>query len=168
MKIKNSIFYILGLLIAFLSYKYYQLDQTNKNLLESKNFKIELNQTEEILYSFWKNNNKLANQYVDKNFDYNYELTYTYDIYGNQLTKSIDTNENGVYEKCITYNAYGKIIGKSFDKNEDGVAEVCILILENNNEIKLTDTNNNGDFEMITFVNRQNNTSTEKRIKTLF
>ncbi|WP_439129919.1 hypothetical protein [Polaribacter sp.] len=168
MKTKNIVIYILIALITILSYKYYQLLQTNKNLLESKNFNFELNQAEDILYSFWKNNNKLSNQYVDKNFDYNYELVYSYDIYGNQLTKSIDDNENGVYEKCITYNAYGKIIGKSFDKNEDGVTETCILILENNNELILTDTNNNGDFEKITFINKQNNTTVEKPITKLF
>ena len=168
MNFKNILIIILSISTLIFGILYYNSLKLNENLTESKNFNFEWSQEGEILYSFWKNNDKISNQYIDKNIDNNYELINTYDIYGNIYTSNYDLNENGVFEKYLTFNSYGKIVGKCIDKNEDGAIDEFTLILENQSELKFIDSNDNGQYEKIILINKKENTKKEKLIKELF
>lgn len=159
---------ILSIVIIVLSFLYYNLKKENKYLMDSKNFSLEWSENEEILYSYWKNNNKLANKFIDKNYDNNYEVITVHDIYGNRVLSNYDLNENGVFEKSINYNSYGNIIGKCVDKDEDGAFEEFSIILENNNELTFIDLNNNGQYNKIVLFHKKDNKRTEKLIENLF
>jgi hypothetical protein len=168
MKMNKIIITILSIATIILGFLYYNVKKENKYLMDSKNFTFEWNNNEEILFSYWKNNNKFANQFVDKNYDNNYEVITAHDIYGNIVTSSYDLNENGVIEKCINYNSYGKIIGNCQDKDEDGAFEEFSIILENKNELTFIDLNNNGQYNKIVLFNKEKNKRTEKLIEKLF
>jgi len=102
MKLSKIVIIILSLTTLILGFLYYQKYMENKYLMESKNFMFEWNNDQEILFGYWKNNNKLANQFIDKNYDNNYEMITNHDVYGNLNVSSYDTNENGIIEKTIT------------------------------------------------------------------
>ena len=168
MKLNKIVIIFLSIATITLGFLYLQKFKENKYLMDSKNFTFKWNNDQEILYSFWKNNNKFANQLVDKNYDNNFEMITTHDIFGNLNVSSYDLNENGVIEKTLTYNAYGKIIGSCFDKNEDGVFDEFTIILENKNELTFIDLNNNGQYNKIILVNKKKNEQSEKLIENLF
>jgi hypothetical protein len=168
MKLSKIVIIILSLTTLILGFLYYQKYTENKYLMESKNFMFEWNNDQEILFGYWKNNNKLANQFIDKNYDNNYEMITNHDVYGNLNVSSYDTNENGIIEKTITYNAYGKEIGSCLDKNEDGAFDEFNIILENKNELKFIDINNNGQYNKVILFDREKNEKTEKIIEKLF
>ena len=168
MNSKNILIIILSISTLVLGILYHNSLKLNENLMESKSFNFEWSQEGEILYSFWKNNSKISNEYIDKNLDNNYELINTYDIYGNIYISNYDLNENGIFEKSFTFNSYGKIIGNCIDKNEDGAIDEFTLILENQNELKFIDSNDNGQYEKIILFNKKENIKTEKLINELF
>ena len=168
MKLSKIVIVILSLTTLILGFLYYQKYTENKYLMESKNFMFEWNNDQEILFGYWKNNNKLANQFIDKNYDNNYEMITNHDVYGNLNVSSYDTNENGIIEKTITYNAYGKEIGSCLYKNEDGAFDEFNIILENKNELKFIDINNNGHYNKVILFDREKNEKTEKIIEKLF
>ena len=168
MNFKKIITPLLLLIIAVLGIMYYQLFETNKALMESKNFNLEYNDNQEVLLSIWKKNNKLANQFIDRNFDNNFEEVYSYDAFGNLYQINSDTNENGVFEKCESFDVYGKNVGNAFDKDEDGAVEEFSIILDNKNEIRFLDIDNNGRFEKLILVNKINDSESEILTNELF
>lgn len=168
MKLSKIAIIILSLTTIVLGFLYFQKYKESKYLMDSKNFTFEWNNDQEILFSHWKNNNKFANQFIDKNYDNNYEMITTHDIYGNLNVSSYDLNENGVIEKTITYNAYGKEIGSCLDKNEDGAFDEFTIILENKNQLNFIDLNNNGQYDKVVLVNKEKKEKSEKLIENLF
>ena len=165
MNLSKIVIIILSITTTLFGFLYYQENKENNYLMDSRNFKFEWNKDQEVLFSYWKNNNKFANQFIDKNYDNNYEMITTHDIYGNLSVSSYDLNENGVIEKTVNYNSYGKVIGSCLDKNEDGAFDEFNLILENNNELQFIDLNNNGQYNKVILINKEKNERTEKLIE---
>ena len=149
MKIQGILIILLSIISIGLGIYSFQLKQTNDKLLESKNFKSKWSPSQEMLISYWKNNDKLSNQYIDRNFDYNYELINTYTTYGKLCYTSYDLNENGVYEKITNFNIIGEKVGISIDSDEDGEIDEFIINLDNGNELKFIDNDRDGRYEII-------------------
>jgi len=160
---------ILSVVIIGLAIGYYNLNETNKNLMESKNLKYDWSPGQEILFTFWKSNSKLSDQYIDRNFDNNFELFNTYDIFENLHQTGYDSNENGVYEKFAIFDPSGEKVGNNIDSNEDGVIDEFSLVLDSQNELKFVDSDHDGRFEKVIFFNKKNNNTfemlTEKLLK---
>ena len=134
--------------------------------MDAKNFTFKWINNYEILTSYWKENNKIANQFFDVNFDYNYEIARVYTTYGKVYQTCFDRNENGVYEKTDCYNSVGDKVGYSLDNDEDGVPEEFVLIYDSKKELKFIDSNFDGKCEKVSIIN--NNNETELLIKTIF
>lgn len=161
MNFQKSLILILSIVIIGLGIGYYNLNETNKNLMESKNFNFDWSPSQEVLFSYWKSNNKLSDQYIDRNFDNNYELFNTYDTFGNLYQTAYDSNENGVYEKFLIFDPFGEKVGNNTDSNEDGAIDEFSLILDSKNELKFVDSDHNGRFEKILFINKKNSYTSE-------
>lgn len=168
MSFKKIITPILLLIIVVLGIMHYRLIQMNNALIENKNFNFEWNQNQEVLFSSWKKNNKLANQFIDRNFDNNYEEVNSYDAFGNLYQINTDANENGIFEKWVSFDVYGKKVGNGFDRDEDGAIEEFSLILDNKNEIRFLDIDNNGRFEKLILLDKINETESEILTEELF
>tara|TARA_R110002049_G_scaffold112646_4_gene262268 strand:+ start:1235 stop:1768 length:534 start_codon:yes stop_codon:yes gene_type:complete len=159
---------ILSVVIIGLGIEYYSLKETNKNLMESKNFNFDWSPGQEVLFSYRKSNNKLSDQYIDRNFDNNYEVFNTYDIFGNLHQTGYDSNENGVYEKFLIFDPFGEKVGNNMDSNEDGVIDEFSLTLDSKNELKFVDSDHDGRFEKIIFFNMKNSNTTEMLTENFF
>ena len=155
MNFQKIFIFLLLIIIIGLGTAYYKLNETNKNLMESKNLTFDWSPSQEILFSFWKNNNKLSSQSIDRNFDNNYELFNAYDIFGNLVQSSYDNNENGIFEKYLVFNSNGQNVGNNIDSDEDGAIDEFLLVLDNKNELKFLDTDNDGRFEKVVLLNKK-------------
>ena len=111
-----------------------------------------------MLISYWKNNNKISDQFFDRNFDNNYERVNTYTTFGKVFQTSYDKNENGVFEKIDIFNSIGERVGTGIDSDEDGAIDQCTLILDNGKELKFLDSNGDGRYEKVHFT-KDNKTS---------
>jgi hypothetical protein len=165
MNLKKILILILSIIIVGLSIGYYKLYEINKSLTDSKNFSFDWSPSGEVLFGFWKNNNKLSNQNIDRNFDNNYELFHSYDIFGNLVQSSYDINENGVYEKHLIFNSVGENVGNSIDSDEDGAMDEFSLILDSNDELRFIDSDNDGRYEKVLFFDKKTNSKIERLIE---
>ena len=138
----------------------------NKHFTESKNNTFEWKNGDEILYSYWKENNKLASQFFDQNFDNNYEIIRTFTSYGKLYQTAFDRNENGIYEKMENFNLTGEKVGEVLDLDEDGIPEEFSLYLSSGKELKFKDENYDGIYERITLIN--NSIETELLTEKIF
>ena len=168
MNFQKILILLISIGIIVLGIAYYKLNETNKNLMESKNFNFEWSPSEEILFSFWKNNEKLSSENIDRNFDNNFELFNAYDVYGNLVQSSYDNNENGIFEKYMIFNSNGQNVGNNIDSDEDGAIDEFLLVLDNKNELKFLDTDNDGRYEKVVILDKKANVKSEKLIEELF
>ncbi|QCX39558.1 hypothetical protein FF125_14325 [Aureibaculum algae] len=168
MKIERILIVLLAIISIVIGIKYYQVNEINKNLMNSKNFNSKWSPSEEMLNSYWKNNNKLSNQYIDRNFDNNYEIINTYDYVGKLTQSSYDSNENGIYERNKIFNVIGEVVGACNDKDEDGAIDELIMSLDNNNELKFIDSDIDGRYEKVIMTNKKIHKITEINIDSLF
>ena len=70
-------------------------------------------------------------------------------------------NENGFYEKFLIFDPFGEKVGNNTDSNEDGAIDEFSLILDSKNELKFVDSDHNGRFEKILFINKKNSYTSE-------
>lgn len=158
MKQKNTLSLLLFITTIALGIYSYLLRQDISRLTDTKNFRFEWQNGQEVLASYWKEDNKLADQYFDANFDYNYEIIRAFTTYGKVYSTSFDRNENGVLEKTDFYNVIGEKVGYSLDKDEDGVPEEFVLLYNKDRELQFIDENRDGKYEKITVINKSKRT----------
>ena len=158
MKLQQILVILLTIISIGLGIYSFKLNETNKNLTKSKNFHVDWSPSQEVLMSFWKNNNKLSEQFFDRNFDNNYERVNTYTTFGKVFTTNFDKNENGVFEKINIFNSIGEKVGTYIDSDEDGAFDEFTLILDNQNELMFLDSNGDGRYEKVLFT-KDNKTS---------
>ncbi|WP_417785671.1 hypothetical protein [Tenacibaculum sp.] len=166
MKLKETLIILLSLTSIGLGIYSFKLNKEVSLLMDAKNFTFKWINNYEILTSYWKENNKISNQFFDVNFDSNYEIARVYTTYGKVYQTCFDRNENGVYEKTDCYNSAGDKVGYSLDNDEDEVPEEFVLIYDSKKELKFVDSNFDGKFEKVIIIN--NNNETEFLIKTMF
>lgn len=166
MKAQQLLMVLLLILSIGLGIYSLKLKEENNYLKDSKNFHSSWSPSQEVLMSYWKNNNKLSDQYIDRNFDNNYEVINTYTTYGKIIQIGYDENENGVVEKSIIFNSTGEKIGVNNDYDEDRDIDEFTLIYKNNSMLTFTDENNDGRYEKMLL--KINNKVSEITIKNMF
>ncbi len=158
MKLQRILIILLAIISIGLGIYSYGLSETNKKLTESKNFRFDWSPSQEILMSYWKNNNKLSDQFIDRNFDNNYERINTYTTFGKIFQTCYDKNEDGIFEKINIFNSIDEKVGTCIDSDEDGAIDQFTLILDNGNELIFLDSDMDGRYEKIHFT-KDNKTS---------
>lgn len=158
MKLQNILIVLLFITTVSLGVYCYRLNKLNSQLETSKNFYFKWGSSDEILFSHWNNNKKLANQYIDQNFDNNYEKIIDFTTYGKRIRSSYDTNENGIYERTEIFNSVGDLVGNCWDKDEDGATDKFSLILDDKSELIFLDIDIDGRYEKL-ILKTENNTS---------
>ena len=166
MKLQKIIIILLSISTTIFGFLYFKMRNQNKHFTESKNNTFEWKNGDEILHSYWKENNKLASQFFDQNFDNNYEIIRTFTSYGKLYQTAFDRNENGVYEKYENFNVAGEKVGYGIDKDEDGIPEIFSLSQGSDKEIKFIDENYDGIYEKIILTN--NSIETELLTEKIF
>lgn len=132
-----------------------------ERLAEDKNTVAKWVNNNKVFEIRWKKSNYLHSEFVDLNYDNNYEISTYYNIAGKKVNDFFDTNENGIFEETKTYNSVGEIVQKAFDKNEDGEIDAFVLYYSDQLTISFTDENKDGRFEKIYIQDLETNKSKE-------
>jgi len=149
MKLQQILIILLAIISIGLGISYYNAKEMSKNLMASKNFSFKWSPSAEMLIAQWKNNNKLSGQFIDRNFDDNYERVNTYTTYGKISQTCNDKNENGIFESINVYNSDGETVEINIDSDEDGSVDQFTLFLDNGNKLKFLDSDMDGRFEKV-------------------
>lgn len=167
-KIQSILIFILFAISIGLGISYYNLSQTNLRMSENKNITFKWSPGEEILTGFWKSNNKMSDQSIDKNFDLNFEIINLYNTSGILVQRAYDKNENSVYEKGQTFNVIGEVVGSYQDTDEDGAVDRFTLVLDNEKKLEFIDEDIDGRYEKVIVTDKNGNTTSELEINSLF
>ncbi len=140
----STLFALYGIIMTLLFFRYYYISERGSI---DKNYTYTWSYSNQIMYAVHKGRDHVEDIYYDKNYDNNFEKVESY-FNETRISESFDNNEDGFFEEVKLYDLAGRPSGGYFDTNKDGLFDRMKIVLENNEELLLVDSNNNGRYEL--------------------
>jgi hypothetical protein len=136
---------IYAILITILFLRFWYLDYLNSS---DKNFEYKWNTNLTRQDVTNKKTQKIESSYFDENYDFNYELQYSYFNGKGPVMVRRDKDENGYAEVVEFYNLEGNLYAYYQDLNNDAWFDYSYLIIEGGDTLLLVDSDMNGFYEI--------------------
>ncbi len=144
-RIKQYLLFGYLILVTFFFIKYWYINYRNS---EAKNYIYEWNFSGNRMYLKSKKTGEIISQYIDKNYNMNFEQVINYSVDGNIIMEYFDNNEDGYYEYSLNSTTESNFLSDFSDRNIDGYFDLLRFITENQDTIFIEFNYNKGYYRL--------------------
>ena len=153
----NLLLLISIVVFAVLGYRWFVLEKRLLSMEDNPVFKSSWSYDASVYKQLWKENNKVASEVVDNDFNGVFEFQRIMDKNGNLTTEFKDIDEDGVFEMQLARSKDGLSLTYYFDRDEDCYFDSIVEINEEGLILEQIDIDFDGNFDRISLKDQEMN-----------